>query len=37
MKENIGIFDFTLSKEDTDRIDAINQDEHLCWNPNTVV
>ncbi len=37
MKENIDIFDFVLSKEDRNKISGINQNEHLCWDPNTVV
>lgn len=31
MRENINLFDFSISKEDMDRLDSLNQDRVIAW------
>lgn len=33
IRENIGIFDFELDDEDTDRLEGLDQDMRTCWSP----
>ena len=34
IQENIDIFDFELSEEDMSKLDSLNENLHLCWDPN---
>ena len=36
IEENIKIFDFELSEEDMKKLDRLNQDLHLCWDPTNL-
>ncbi|XP_054719112.1 glyoxal reductase-like [Uloborus diversus] len=36
LKENMNIFDFSLSSAEVQRLDNLNRDEHFCWNPKGV-
>jgi diketogulonate reductase-like aldo/keto reductase len=36
LKANINIFYFNLSQDDMLKINSLNQNLHLCWNPETV-
>ena len=37
LKENIDLFEFELSQSDVSLIRNLNRNEHLCWNPETVL
>jgi diketogulonate reductase-like aldo/keto reductase len=37
LKENISIFDFELDESDMKAIENLNENVHLCWNPDTVL
>ncbi|XP_031570803.1 uncharacterized protein LOC116305107 [Actinia tenebrosa] len=36
IKENIQLFDFTLSEDDMKKLDELNNDKHFCWNASQV-
>lgn len=33
IKENFDVFGFSISKDDMKRLDSLNQDFRVCWNP----
>ena len=33
LRENFRLFDFVLPTEDMSRLDNLNEDLHLCWDP----
>ena len=36
IEENIKVFDFELSEGDMKKLDRLNQDLHLCWDPTNL-
>lgn len=36
IEENINIFDFELSAEDMEKLDSLNENLHLCWDPTNL-
>lgn len=36
IEENINIFDFEISEEDMKKLDSLNQNLHLCWDPTNL-
>ena len=34
MKENVNVFDFEMSKEDMEKLDALNENFFMLANPN---
>nr|KAG5709320.1 hypothetical protein BaRGS_029169 [Batillaria attramentaria] len=36
IKENIDIFDFSLTEEDMSRLTGLHTGTHYCWNPDSV-
>lgn len=36
IKENFEVFDFELSKEEMEQVQALNCGFHTCWNPNDI-
>jgi len=37
IKENFDVFDFELTKEEIEKVNALNKRHHTCWDPNTIM
>jgi diketogulonate reductase-like aldo/keto reductase len=37
IQENISVFDFSISAQDMESLNRLNQNLHLCWDPSDVI
>ncbi|EGG14315.1 aldo-keto reductase [Cavenderia fasciculata] len=37
IKENADLYNFNIPKDLEEKLDALNQSKHICWDPNTVL